>query len=229
MKHLIFLIVSTIFFCQTNAQNVTGDSSKETSLIAKKILLIDVAQPFLFDKVGLGYGWKKSGREVFVYANYRYGRGAFPLLLHSFNDVIRARGICSFDCRDYRTDESNRFKRDGFDIGIQYKIHDNTPSVPYAKFVKTRQTPFYYGAWLELSYQSGETFSNPSSEVIDSHYLMDLKSGLLIGWSVGSTSSKVIYDIGLGLGYGKSFESVNTDIGPLRLAYKLNIQMGFKL
>ena len=69
---LITLVVVFLFVCgqQVHASSLNADSLKDDNQQKQTIILVDVVQPFLFGKVGIGIGWQTIEREFLFYGNY---------------------------------------------------------------------------------------------------------------------------------------------------------------
>ena len=137
------------------------------------VVLVDILQPLLFGKVGIGVGWQTIKKEYIFYGNYVYGKGLIP------TTALRL-----------EKDENVTFdERKGFDFGFQLKIRSKLLTKPYAHYIKDidKINRLYYAPWIEVSQKSG------SREIIPyyggqriSYNIWEYKAGLLIGWSIDS-------------------------------------------
>lgn len=207
------------------------DSSSQKK---ETILLVDVAQPLLFGKVGIGLGRRNLKHENVFYGNYIFGPGAIPTTAFAFMD------------------SEGYYSRTGFDVGVQLKTRNKLLSKPYKEYIKdhAKRSRAYSGTWFELSYKFGK---RPLMEVdgqvftASSYQGFDLKFGGMLGWSFDNPKSKLFFDLNIGLGIGRGWWKVDDDaytindaygtyfpaysykVNSFLLLYKLGFQLGFKL
>lgn len=204
---------------------------EEDSKKNQTIILIDVLQPLLFGKVGLAAGWRNIKKEYVFYANYVYGKGLIPTTAFK---VENDRGG-SFD------------DRKGFDVGVQLKKRSKLLTKPYKDYIKdiSKVTNFYSGGWFEISQKSGsEPNYNYYYYYPSSYKIWEFKIGGLVGWSLGSEKSNMLYDINLGVAAGIASGKIFYDttsvppgstiiesekVSSFILLYKISFQIGFKL
>ncbi len=234
MKFFSKLITALIIFLlafghHVKASYVEADSlGKEDNQQKQTIVLIDVLQPLLFGKAGIGVGWQTIKKEYLFYANYVFGKGALP--------------TTAFKVENDRGGSFN--DRKGFDVGVQLKKRSKLLSSPYKDYIKdiSKVTNFYSGSWFEISQKSGSQgqpyFYSPSS-----YNIWEFKLGGLLGWSIDSRNSNMLYDINLGVAAGMAsgtifYDQTNVPPGTILpdekvssfiLLYKISFQIGFKL
>lgn len=228
MKFFSKLITTLIVILLVLGQNVQA-SYIETDSLGKKgnqqketIVLVDVIQPLLFGKVGVGVGWRNIEHEYVFYGNYVFGSGAIPTT--AFKSTEREGSNASYS-------------RTGFDVGVQIKNRSTLPSKKYKEYIKdySKYSHFYYGPWFEISHKSGD--SEYDYNYAESYKLWEFKVGGMIGWSFDSQKSNLLFDLNIGLGaggaFGKIFGQYYAPEGDKRnsvlVLYKVGFQIGFKL
>lgn len=233
-KQITSLIVILLAFSQhVQASYVEIDSlGKEDNQQKQTIILVDVVQPLLFGKAGIGIGWQTIKKEYIFYANYVFGKGAIPTTAFK---VENDRGG-PFD------------DRKGFDVGVQLKKRSKLLSSPYKDYIKdiSKVTNFYSGSWFEISQKSG---AEPNYNYFyyyfpTSYNIWEFKIGGLVGWSIDSRKSNMIYDINLGVAAGMASGTIFYDqtnlppgstfivsekVSSFIVLYKISFQIGFKL
>ncbi len=164
---LIFSCISVI----PNEARCSSNIEQSDSTKAQKILYVELLQPILFGKIGLGYGLKKYKQEYVFYASYIYGPGLIPEA--PFNSASEYHWI------------SREGSLQGFEFGtqIRFNLRTKLQKASIGKYIKnfSKKAIFYSGIWVEVAYKSGD----PKGYQYDiaSIDLWETKGGGLIGWS----------------------------------------------
>lgn len=235
MKFFIKLIFILAVFLlplsrQGRAQGLEVDSLETEVKKKQSIILIDVLQPLIFGRVGVGFGIRSITHEYVFYGNYVFGKNLLPTTAFKVENNCLC-GPADFDLNN-----------DGFDVGVQIKRRSELPNKPYVNYIKgaSKVNRFYHGAWLEISKKNG------SAEDLNAYYsygVWEFKGGGLLGWVIESQKRVLFYDISVGVGSGWAFGeffinslptsqniySYSINVNSLILMYKINIQIGFKL
>lgn len=226
MKHLnkkltIILLCLLGFFYGAKASYFEADTTDNNSQKKEYFLLFDVVQPLLFGKVGIAVGLRNIKYDYVFYGNYVFDKGAIPTTLFKV---------------EY--EHSGGFEdRKGFDVGVQLKKRSKLLSKPYKDYIKnvSNITKFYSGGWLEVSQKSG---SEPISinYGVASYNIWEFKIGGLLGWSIDTRKSNMLYDINMGVAIGKASGKIfivrstseGRKVSSGIMAYKISFQIGFK-
>ena len=203
------------------SSNAIQLGEQSDSLKSKKIIYVEILQPILFGKAGLGLGFQKPRIEYLAYANYIFTKGLLS------------------ETPFYNTSERQWTQSvksiNGFEVGAQFRFtfKTRTQQSTYAQYIKSKgnieyskRQPFYLGPWAELSLKSHK--ENFSFDIWES------KFGGLLGWRMGN--KKVFFDTNIGIGWGTAWGKIKY---PYRdepyylrsrlLCYKLSVKLGIKL
>lgn len=231
-KLIITLIIILLALDQQGqASDLKIDSlGREDSKEKQAIILIDVLQPLIFGKVGVGFGWRNISHEYVIYGNYVFGKKLLP------TTAFKVENNC------YCGSANNFNINNGFDVGVQIKKRSELPNKPYVNYINdaSKVNSFYHGAWFEISKKNG------SSEDLWAYYsysVWEFMGGGLAGWSIESQKPGLFYDISAGVGVGRAYGefftkslpntgniySYSINVNSFILMYKINIQIGFKL